>query len=53
MKVIGLPTSIEEIGVEKELLPMIIKSTKDIRDKYVLPRLLWDLGVLEDICSSL
>ncbi|MBQ9861255.1 MAG: sn-glycerol-1-phosphate dehydrogenase [Clostridia bacterium] len=53
LKVIGLPTSIEEIGVEKELLPMIIKSTKDIRDKYVLPRLLWDLGVLEDICSSL
>ncbi len=53
LKVIGLPTSIEEIGIPKSDLPMIIKCTKDIRDKYVLPRLLWDLGVLDDICDNL
>ena len=30
-----------------------IMAGKDIRNKYVLPRLLWDLGVLEEFCSSL
>lgn len=50
---IGLPTSIEQIGIEKDKLPMIMKCTKDIRDKYVLTRLLWDLGVLDELCDSL
>lgn len=46
---IGLPTNSEEIGVKKEMLPMTFKATKDIRDKYVLSRLCWDLGIIEEM----
>jgi len=49
---IEAPKSIEEIGMDKSILPMTLKSTKDIRDKYVLSKLLWDLGELDDICEK-
>ncbi len=39
----------KSIGVDYELLPMTFMATKDIRDKYVLSRLAWDLGVLEEL----
>ena len=48
----GLPRSIEQIGMDPSILPMTLKATKDIRDKYVLPRLLWDLGILDEICDQ-
>lgn len=44
-----LQTSPPENGV----IAMTVKAGKDIRDKYVLPRLLWDLGVLDDFCEAL
>ena len=46
---IHAPKSAEEIGVEKETLQTAFKATKDIRDKYVLSRLAWDLGVLDEL----
>ena len=46
---IGLPKSMKEIGIDEKILPMTFKATKDIRDKYVLSRLCWDLGVIEEI----
>lgn len=46
---IGLPTDMGEIGLDGSLLPLTFKATKDIRDKYVLSRLCWDLGVLDEI----
>lgn len=46
---VGLPKTMEEIGISSELLPMTFKSAKDMRDKYVLPRLCWDLGILDEI----
>ena len=46
---IGAPTTLEEIGVEAGLEGMIFRATKDIRDKYVLSRLLWDLGILDEM----
>ena len=46
---LGLPKTMEEIGLEESLLPLTFKSAKDIRDKYVLPRLCWDLGILDEI----
>lgn len=49
LTLIGAPTTLEEIGVDGKLLPMIFYATKDIRDKYVLSRLMWDLGVLEEM----
>lgn len=38
---------------EANVLRMTVMAGKDIRDKYVLPRLLWDLGVLEEFCSEI
>ena len=46
---LGLPVQMEEIGLDEAILPMTVKATKDIRDKYVLSRLLWDLGVIDEI----
>lgn len=46
---IGAPKTCEEIGIDSATLPVVFRATKDIRDKYVLSRLLWDLGVLEEI----
>lgn len=50
---IGLPAKSEEIGVEKETVPMTFRATKDIRDKYVLSRLCWDLGIIDEFSESL
>ena len=48
---VGLPKTMEEIGIDNNLLPLTFKSAKDIRDKYVLPRLCWDLGIIDDIIA--
>ena len=45
---IGAPKTAQEIGIDCDL-SMTLKATKDIRDKYVLSRLLWDLGLIEEI----
>jgi hypothetical protein len=39
----------EDIGLSEELLPMTFAASKDIRDKYVLPRLAFDLGIIDEI----
>ena len=46
---VGMPKSMAEIGIDESILPMTFKAAKDIRDKYVLPRLCFDLGVIDDI----
>jgi glycerol-1-phosphate dehydrogenase [NAD(P)+] len=48
---IGAPKTLGELGTDDALLPAIFAATKDIRDKYVLSRLCWDLGILDDIVS--
>ena len=48
LETIGSPKTVEEIGVCCDLHE-VLKATQDIRDKYVLSRLLWDLGVIEEI----
>jgi len=47
MKKIGHPTSFAEIGLSEADCHDAFIMAKDIRDKYVLGRLLWDLGILE------
>lgn len=42
---IDAPKSLREIGVDEAILPLTFEATKDIRDKYVLSRLCWDLGI--------
>lgn len=49
LETIEAPKTLEEIGNDSAMIPMIFKCTKDIRDKYVLSRLCWDLGLLEEI----
>ena len=46
---VGLPKTMAEIGLCEDILPFTFKSAKDIRDKYVLPRLCWDLGIIDEI----
>lgn len=46
---IDLPDKSEKIGVNSEILSMTFKSTEDIRDKYVLSRLAWDLGIIDEL----
>jgi hypothetical protein len=53
MKKLGMPTSFKEIGVDEKDIPMIIKCSKDIRDKYVGTRLLWDLGLLDEVAERI
>lgn len=49
LEVIGAPQECSEIGIDAEDLTMTFKASKDIRDKYVLSRLCWDLGVIDEI----
>ena len=51
MDTIDAPKTLAEIGIDESLLPAIFRATKDIRDKYVLSRLAWDLGVEEDLLT--
>ena len=41
------PKSLEDIGLDEDILSLTFQATKDIRDKYVLSRLYWDLGLFE------
>lgn len=53
LKLIEAPMRAAEIGIDEDILPMCLKATKDFRDKYVLSRLLWDLGVLDEVCAEI
>lgn len=46
---LGAPKTAAEIGIDEAIVPMTFRFTKDIREKYVLSRLCWDLGVLDEI----
>ncbi len=45
----GIPKKVSDIGTDDSLFPEIFRATKDIRDKYVLSRLAFDLGIIDDI----
>ena len=53
MDAVGISCDLNTIGVSREDAKMTFRATKDIRDKYVLSRLAWDLGILDDICEYL
>ena len=53
METIGISKDLQTIGVDSQTAKMTFKSTKDIRDKYVLSRLAWDLGILDELCELL
>ena len=41
------------LDVDRNKARMTFRATKDIRDKYVLSRLAWDLGVLDEMCEGM
>ena len=43
----------KELDMSKEILKTSFLATKDIRDKYVLSRLAWDLGICDELCNLL
>ena len=47
LETIGAPKTVKEIGIDSDL-NLTFRATKDIRDKYVLSRLLFDLGIIEE-----
>ena len=46
---LDLPRTLADIGEDESLLPRVLRCTKDIRDKYVLSRLAWDLGIEKEL----
>ena len=40
-----LPKTLSDIGLDNRILPLSFQATRDIRDKYVLSRIYWDLGM--------
>ena len=46
---IQAPKTAAECGIDESIIPMTFQVTKDIRDKYVLSRLAWDLGIIEEL----
>jgi len=53
LRTVGIPTSAQELGHPNAENRITMEATKDIRDKYVGPRLLWDLGVIDDACIKI
>jgi hypothetical protein len=44
---------VAQLELTSEDAKTTFKATEDIRDKYVLSRLAWDLGVTEELCALL
>ena len=53
MDAVGISRDLQTIGVDRETARITFRATKDIRDKYVLSRLAWDLGILDELCAYL
>ena len=41
----SIPKTMDEIGVGSDIYETTFLATKDIRDKYIISRLCWDLGI--------
>ena len=50
---IGIEPTIAQLDLTGEDAKVTFQATKDIRDKYVLSRLAWDLGVMDELCQLL
>ena len=50
---IGISPDIAQLDLTSDDVKLTFQATKDIRDKYVLSRLAWDLGVMDELCALL
>lgn len=46
---VGAPTRLSQLGVDESFFPVFFRASKDMRDKYVLSRLAWDLGIEDEL----
>ena len=53
LRALGAPVSPEEIGIPESETAVCFKATKDIRDKYILSSLAFDLGVLDQLAEKI
>ena len=53
MKGVGMSTTPKEIGISKEDVIYAFVCSRDIRDKYLLSSLLWDIGYLDEFAEWL
>ncbi len=53
LRVVGAPLTPQAFGISREEVRTAFLMTKDIRDKYIGSRLLWDLGLLEEVAEEL
>jgi glycerol-1-phosphate dehydrogenase [NAD(P)+] len=53
LAMVGIPTDLSAIGVDTQCARTTFQATKDIRDKYVLSRLAWDLGILDELAEQI
>ena len=53
MEALGAPTDVHYLGYTDQQVAEAFRMTKDIRDKYIASRLLWDLGLLDEAAQIL
>ncbi len=53
LDMIGISTDLNELGVDTACARTTFKATKDIRDKYILSRLAWDMGILDELAECI
>ena len=49
----GFPLTPAELGFSPKEVHDAFVFSKDIRDKYIISRLLWDLGLLDEAADTL
>lgn len=53
MKALQEPTQPRTLGLSDGEVISALRCSQEIRDKYILSRLLWDLGLLDEYCDRL
>ncbi|MBQ7769291.1 MAG: sn-glycerol-1-phosphate dehydrogenase [Oscillospiraceae bacterium] len=53
LQTIGISADLQDLGVDSDTAKLTFQATRDIRDKYVLSRLAWDLGITDELCKLL
>lgn len=53
LKRIGAPISLKELNVDKETIINGLVYAKEVRNRYTVLQLAWDLGLLDDIATEM
>lgn len=52
LKKAGLPVTPKELGVDKKIIPDGTVYAKEVRNRYTVLQLAWDLGILEEMADE-